>query len=100
MDSKDFVLIHVEAPDEAGHNGNVPDKIRAIERIDEEIVGPILARARDKGDLTFLVMPDHPTPVAIRTHSQEPVPFIFYPVPPGLSSFPGKRYTEASYNFV
>ena len=95
LDSKDFVLIHVEAPDEAGHNGNVPDKIRAIERIDEEMVGPILARARDKGDLTVLVMPDHPTPVAIRTHSQEPVPFVFYPVPPGLSSFPGKRYTEA-----
>jgi 2,3-bisphosphoglycerate-independent phosphoglycerate mutase len=95
LDSKDFVLIHVEAPDEAGHNGSIPDKIRAIERIDEEMVGPLLARARDKGDLTFLVMPDHPTPVAIRTHSQEPVPFIFYPAPPGLSSFPGKRYTEA-----
>jgi len=42
-----------------------------------------------------LVLPDHPTPVAIRTHSQEPVPFVFYPAPPGLSSFPGKRYTEA-----
>jgi len=95
LDSKDFVLIHVEAPDEAGHNGSVPDKIRAIERIDEEMVGPILARARDKGDLTVLVLPDHPTPVAIRTHSQEPVPFLFYPAPPGLSSFPGKRYTEA-----
>ncbi|HSM00541.1 MAG TPA: cofactor-independent phosphoglycerate mutase [Candidatus Limnocylindria bacterium] len=95
LDSKDFVLIHVEAPDEAGHNGSVPDKIRAIERIDEEMVGPILARARDKGDLTVLVLPDHPTPVAIRTHSQEPVPFIFYPAPPGLSSFHGKRYTEA-----
>ncbi|MGA7105212.1 MAG: cofactor-independent phosphoglycerate mutase [Candidatus Deferrimicrobiaceae bacterium] len=94
LDSKDFVLIHVEAPDEAGHNGSVPDKIRAIERIDEEMVGPILARARDKGDLTVLVLPDHPTPVAIRTHSQEPVPFIFYPAPPGLLSFPGKRYTE------
>ena len=95
LDSKDFVLIHVEAPDEAGHNGSVPDKIQAIERIDEEMVGPILARARDKGDLTVLVLPDHPTPVAIRTHSQEPVPFLFYPAPPGLSSFPGKRYTEA-----
>jgi 2,3-bisphosphoglycerate-independent phosphoglycerate mutase len=41
------------------------------------------------------VLPDHPTPVAIRTHSQEPVPFAFYPAPPGLSSFPDKRYTEA-----
>ena len=95
LESKDFVLIHVEAPDEAGHNGNARDKVRAIERIDEEMVGPILARARDGEDLTVLVLPDHPTPVAIRTHSREPVPFIFYPAPTGLSSFPGRRFTEA-----
>lgn len=95
LENKDFVLIHVEAPDEAGHNGSAPDKIRTIERIDEDMVGPILARARNDGDLTVLVLPDHSTPVAIRTHSQEPVPFTFYPSPPGLLSFPGKRYTEA-----
>ena len=95
LEKKDFVLIHVEAPDEAGHNGSVSDKIRTIERIDEDMVGPILSRARNEGDLTVLVLPDHPTPVAIRTHSQEPVPFTFYPSPPGLMSFPGKRYTEA-----
>jgi 2,3-bisphosphoglycerate-independent phosphoglycerate mutase len=95
LENKDFVLIHVEAPDEAGHNGSVSDKIRTIERIDEDMVGPILSRARNEGDLTVLVLPDHPTPVAIRTHSQEPVPFTFYPSPPGLMSFPGKRYTEA-----
>ncbi len=95
LENKDFVLIHVEAPDEAGHNGSALDKIRTIERIDEDMVGPILARARNDGDLTVLVLPDHSTPVAIRTHSQEPVPFTFYPSPPGLLSFPGKRYTEA-----
>ncbi len=95
LETKDFVLIHVEAPDEAGHNGSVPDKVRAIERIDREMLGPILDRARSGGDLSVLVMPDHPTPVAIRTHSQEPVPFIFYPAPSGLSPAPGKRYTEA-----
>ncbi|MGZ8431033.1 MAG: cofactor-independent phosphoglycerate mutase [Candidatus Deferrimicrobiaceae bacterium] len=95
LESKDFVLIHVEAPDEAGHNGSAPDKVRTIERIDEEMVAPILDRARNGGDLTVLVLPDHPTPVAIRTHSQEPVPFAFYPAPSGLSSFPDKRYTEA-----
>ncbi len=95
LEEKDFVLIHVEAPDEAGHNGSAPDKVRAIERIDEEMVAPILHRARNHGDLTVLVLPDHPTPVAIRTHSQEPVPFLFYPAPPGLSTFPGRRYTEA-----
>ena len=94
LETKDFVLIHVEAPDEAGHNGSVPDKVRAIERIDREMLGPILRRARSGGDLSVLVMPDHPTPIALRTHSQEPVPFIFYPAPPGLSPAPGKRYTE------
>jgi 2,3-bisphosphoglycerate-independent phosphoglycerate mutase len=95
LETKDFVLIHVEAPDEAGHNGNVQEKIRAIERIDREMLGPILGRAREKGDLKILLLPDHPTPVAIRTHAQEPVPFVFYPAPAGLSTHPGKRYTEA-----
>ncbi len=91
---KDFVLIHVEAPDEAGHNGSAPDKVMAIERIDKEMLTPILAKAGEL-DLGILLLPDHPTPVSLRTHAQEPVPFVIYPVPPGLSSFPGKRYTEA-----
>lgn len=95
LERKDFVLIHVEAPDEAGHNGNVGDKIRTIEQIDREMLTPLLARVREKGDLRILLLPDHPTPVAIRTHAQEPVPFVFYPAPPGLSKTPGRRYTEA-----
>jgi len=95
LERKDFVLIHVEAPDEAGHNGSVEEKIRAIERIDREMLTLLLARVREKGDLRILLLPDHPTPVAIRTHAQEPVPFVFYPAPPGLSTTPGKRYTEA-----
>jgi len=95
LEEQDFVLIHVEAPDEAGHNGDATTKVRTIERIDEEILGPLLERARSAGDLGILVLPDHPTPVEIRTHSQEPVPFVYYPVPEGLSAFPGKRYTEA-----
>ena len=95
LDHKDFVLIHVEAPDEAGHNGNVREKVKAIERIDNEMLEPILARVREKGDLRVLLMPDHSTPVALRTHAQEPIPFVFYPAPPGLSTKPGSRYTEA-----
>ncbi|MBI5419135.1 MAG: cofactor-independent phosphoglycerate mutase [Deltaproteobacteria bacterium] len=95
LDSRDFVLIHVEAPDEAGHNGSAPEKVRAIERIDKEMLAPLLARAKEGGDLRILFLPDHPTPVALRTHAQEPVPFVFYPAPKGLSSFSGKRYTEA-----
>ena len=95
LEEKDFVLIHVEAPDEAGHNGSAPDKVRAIERIDKEMLSLILPRAKDGGGLFLLVLPDHPTPVAIRTHAQEPVPFVFYPAPKGMAPFPGKRYTEA-----
>ncbi len=95
LERKDFVLIHVEAPDEAGHNGNASDKVRAIERIDKEMLGPILARAKNGGDLALLVLPDHPTPVAIRTHAQEPVPFIFYPAPASMPGSSGRRYTEA-----
>ncbi|MCL2103290.1 MAG: hypothetical protein FWH25_04565, partial [Syntrophorhabdaceae bacterium] len=95
LEEKDFVLIHVEAPDEAAHNGDVKEKIKAIERIDQEMVGPILARVREKGDLRVLLMPDHSTPVALRTHTREPVPYVFYPSPPGLSTIDGLRYTEA-----
>jgi 2,3-bisphosphoglycerate-independent phosphoglycerate mutase len=95
LERKDFVLIHVEAPDEAGHNGNAPDKVRAIERIDQEMLGLILSHAKERGNLNLLVLPDHPTPVAIRTHAQEPVPFAFYPAPAGMSGFTGRRYTEA-----
>jgi 2,3-bisphosphoglycerate-independent phosphoglycerate mutase len=95
LKKKDFVLIHVEAPDEAGHNGSAPDKVRAIERIDKEMLSLLLSRAREGGDLSVMLLPDHPTPVAIRTHAQEPVPFVIYPAPEGLQSHPGKRYTEA-----
>jgi len=94
LEDHDFVLIHVEAPDEAGHNGNAADKVHAIERIDGEMVGPLLARARE-GGLRILLLPDHPTPVALRTHAQEPVPFVFYPAPSGLGEARGARYTEA-----
>lgn len=94
LERKDFVLIHVEAADEAGHNGSAPEKVRAIERIDKEMLSIILARAKEC-DLRILLLPDHPTPVSIRTHAQEPVPFVIYPAPEGLMSFSGKRYTEA-----
>lgn len=94
LEEKDFVLIHVEAPDEAGHNGSAPDKVRSIERIDAEMLGPILERAK-AGDLGLLVLPDHPTPVKIRTHAQEPVPFVYYPAPPSMQNAAARRYTEA-----
>jgi len=71
----DFVYVHVEAPDEAGHNGDLKEKILAIERFDQFIVGPILHYLETQGDFRILVLPDHPTPIALRTHASDPVPF-------------------------
>ncbi len=78
-EGQDLVYIHVEAPDECGHHGDVKGKVRSIERIDEEIVGPLLAGLKAAGeDYSILVMPDHPTPLAIKTHISDPVPYLLY----------------------
>ncbi|MDD5435250.1 MAG: cofactor-independent phosphoglycerate mutase [Nitrospira sp.] len=76
--NKDIVFIHVEAPDEAGHNGDVNAKVKAIEDIDEKVVGTILEGMNGKGDYKILILCDHKTPVALKTHSREPIPFILY----------------------
>lgn len=79
LDGQDFVYIHVEAPDECGHHGDLDGKVRSIELIDEKIVGPLLAGLGEVGeDYTILVMPDHPTPIATKTHSSAPVPYLLY----------------------
>jgi len=78
ISQKDFVYVHLEAPDEASHNGNLKDKIQAIEDFDEKIVGPILRGLERFGDFRVLALPDHPTPTALKTHSPEPVPFVIY----------------------
>jgi 2,3-bisphosphoglycerate-independent phosphoglycerate mutase len=75
---KDFVYVHVEAPDEASHNGNLKDKIQAIEDFDGKIVGPILRGLEKHEHFRLLVLPDHPTPLVLRTHSSEPVPFVVF----------------------
>ena len=74
----DFVYIHVEAPDEAGHAGDWKDKIRAIEDFDALVVGTVVERAAELGDYRILLLPDHPTPVALRTHTADPVPFVLF----------------------
>lgn len=76
LKTKDFVFLHVEAPDEAGHSGQRDLKIKAIEDFDEKIAGPILAGLKDFERWRILLMPDHLTPVMTRVHSAEPVPFI------------------------
>jgi len=75
LDTHDLVVVHIEATDEAGHNGSIPDKLRAIEDIDAKVVGPILDAFLDKDAFRLLVLPDHLTPIVKRTHSNEPVPF-------------------------
>jgi 2,3-bisphosphoglycerate-independent phosphoglycerate mutase len=78
LKEKDFVFIHVEAPDEAGHEGMVKEKVKAIEDIDRKIVGPMLEGLRNMGDFKIMVLPDHPTPLAIKTHARDPVPYAIY----------------------
>lgn len=86
----DLVAIHIEAPDEAAHEGSVEDKVEAIERIDTEVLGRIHAWRSDA--LRVLVIPDHPTPIEIRTHCPDPVPFLLWG--DGFKANGGKRFTE------
>ncbi len=75
----DFLYVHLEAPDEAGHRHEIENKVKAIELIDEKIVAPILKALEEDGEeFSMLIMPDHPTPLAIRTHTSDPVPYIIY----------------------
>lgn len=75
----DYVYIHVEAPDECGHRGEIQNKPRSIELIDEKILTPLLAFLRESGeDFTLLICPDHPTPLSIRTHVADCVPYLLY----------------------
>jgi 2,3-bisphosphoglycerate-independent phosphoglycerate mutase len=91
LETHDLAVVHVEAPDEAGHAGNADEKIAAIERTDAEIVSRL--RAYKDEPLRILVMPDHPTPVAERTHVAEPVPFLMWG--PGFEADDAQRFTEA-----
>jgi 2,3-bisphosphoglycerate-independent phosphoglycerate mutase len=78
METHDLVLIHVEAPDEAGHEGNIHEKIRAIENIDKKIIGPVLGALKKYNEFRILILPDHYTPISKRTHTSDPVPFTIY----------------------
>ena len=78
-DGNDFVYVHVEAPDEMGHQGSMESKVQAIEYLDSRVVAPIKAAMDASGeDYRLLVLPDHPTPIRARTHTSEPVPFVIY----------------------
>ncbi|MDM8000273.1 MAG: cofactor-independent phosphoglycerate mutase [Dehalococcoidia bacterium] len=77
LESRDFVLVHVEAPDEAGHNGDIEQKIRAMENLDRLVVGPIMRKLGETPRSRLMVLPDHPTPIRVRTHTDDPVPFAW-----------------------
>ena len=77
-DGCDLAYIHVEAPDECGHRGEAENKKRAIELIDREILTPLLSELQAMDDFSLLICPDHPTPLATRTHSHDPIPYLIY----------------------
>lgn len=78
LKTNDLVYIHVEAPDECGHRGEAQNKVKAIEEIDRQILGPILQKVKEFGDVSLMILPDHPTPLSIRTHSSDAVPYLLY----------------------
>ena len=91
LEEHDLVVIHVEAPDEAGHAGSIDDKIQAIQKVDSDIVGQL--RFWNKDALKVLIMPDHATPIKVQTHVVDPVPFILWGA--GFTANGAKRFTEA-----
>ena len=94
LETHDLVFVHIEAPDEAGHQGDIQAKVDAIEAIDRHIVGPLLDALEARGDYRLLVLPDHPTPIELRTHVPEPVPFAYCGAGVGQPS--GRVFTEAN----
>lgn len=95
---QDFVYIHLEAPDECSHRGELQNKIKAIEMIDEKIVAPLIKELSLIDDFTLLICPDHATPLEIKTHSSEPIPFLIYrsndEVNSGVENFSEKSAKE------
>lgn len=75
---QDFVYIHVEAPDECGHRNEMDNKVKSIATIDKLVLGPVVEELRKMGDFKVLVTPDHPTPLALKTHTNDAVPFLIY----------------------
>ena len=95
LKTDDFVFLHVEASDEAGHDGDLKLKLRTIENLDKRIVEPIYNEVKTWDEpVAIAVLPDHPTPVEIRTHVKEPVPFLIYY--PGIEPDEVKEYDEVS----
>jgi len=94
LEKVDFVYLHVEAPDEASHSGNLPDKLQAIEDFDREVVGPVLEGLKALGPHRVLVLPDHPTPLALKTHTSAAVPYLLFDSAGSIAAAGADGYTE------
>jgi 2,3-bisphosphoglycerate-independent phosphoglycerate mutase len=96
LKEKDFVYIHVEAPDEAGHMGDLRLKIETIEVFDEKIVGAVLKGLHDFERYKVMVLPDHPTPLSLRTHTADPIPYVIYSNEDEPTHHHGKAFDEVT----
>jgi 2,3-bisphosphoglycerate-independent phosphoglycerate mutase len=92
----DFMFVHVEAPDEASHNGNIREKLQAIEAFDQKVVGPVLSGLEQFSDYRVMVASDHFTPISIKTHASDPAPFAWAAKGELASGKRGAAFTEAS----
>jgi 2,3-bisphosphoglycerate-independent phosphoglycerate mutase len=92
----DFIFVHVEAPDEMGHEGNIEGKIKAIEDFDKKVVGTILSEIYSIGPFRLLVLSDHPTPISIRTHASDPSPFAVLSSDKDENLRNGSTFSESS----
>ena len=105
LKTRDLVFVHVEAPDEAGHEGSIDKKMQAVEDFDSRIVAPILKHAETSDEpFTILVLPDHPTPISIKTHTRDPIPFAVYRTdkadPDGVETFDEESVKKGSMGLV
>lgn len=92
---QDFVYLHIESPDEAGHQGEMKTKVWSIEQIDREVIGLIISELEEFEDIRIMVLPDHPTPISLRTHTSDAVPYMIYDKKHPLTDSVGK-YDEDS----
>lgn len=102
LETDDFVYLHVEASDEAGHDGDLELKLKTIEYLDSRIVGPIYSALKNQ-EVAIAVLPDHPTPVAHRTHTNEPIPFLMYAPgiePDSVETFDEVACKQGSYGLL
>ena len=88
----DYVFVHVEAPDEAGHLGSIEEKVKAVELIDKEMMPVILEGMKQFGEYRIMITPDHATPIELKTHSREKIPAVIYGS--GVKADSNKLYSE------